>query len=890
MAPLDAEPAGNNATNVTDIGVTVEQTPEDLLLWAVVCALVTFFGLGLATFKYFRDQYDTPENKKKRKDRSDLEKREKEEKAVAGVKREPIAAEQFLQKLKQKKSDKQLNIEVRAIVRNQDEFPNTVAMTPENILLNVNQDVITYDHSRVILYDIPEDEGCSDYINASFIDGYCRRKEYIATQGPKQKTVPSFWNMVWQERVHCIVMATGLFENANQQCDKYWGDVFSMHKYVKHGDIHIWLESTMEISQLTIRTIRIQREGTPEQRIVRHFEMIGFNDEGTDAGFVLDCRRRVHDYMLTADGPILVHCRCGGGKTAVFIAVDYCLKELEAEGHVDVYSAVLHLRKFRKNMVRTLFQYRLVYECIAMYLQCGITVVPAIKFPGLASRLSVKDPRTRMLGFEKEFQTLKSQVTKLSIGDCAGGHRSENRSKSRDIMLLPPERARPYLLTAESSEHATDFINAVYVDGYYQQNNFLVSQWPLQHTIPDVWRLVFDYKITSVVVLNDSKFSRNYPCFWPTELDQEQKFGPIGVKYLGSHKVAHVTIRAFAIRKNITCIPLGDTNQDVTIVKMFQLNSWPSKDKTPFSSKSLIYLMGFVEEWQQRTNPLNPVLVLSKDGFTRVGVYCACNYCCDQLKAEGEVDIFNAVRIIKKNRPALVPNVMEYIYCYSFLVFVIEIMQEDKPKIVITGPATKAGQVNRGYDFTNHLSPEDCSSLATTSDWSYVTAYDSAVRDGSNLAARGRVTTCVSPISQLQIPTVDKTSSSSQPSVSSCRSLDNPSPVSPNRTPNYDRRRKPSDREQVGRCNSLEQNCASVRTQHLSDRQPEKNNNLLERSNSNGSSVYYSSGSIDTSSTNQSEAHNGRSKNIGNSRTRRPTLKRQNAEERVEMKSLQKRS
>lgn len=38
---------------------------------------------------------------------------EKEEKAVAGVKREPIAVEQFLQKLKQKKSDKHLNIEVR---------------------------------------------------------------------------------------------------------------------------------------------------------------------------------------------------------------------------------------------------------------------------------------------------------------------------------------------------------------------------------------------------------------------------------------------------------------------------------------------------------------------------------------------------------------------------------------------------------------------------------------------------------------------------------------------------------------------------------------------------------------------------------------------------------
>ena len=49
---------------------------------------------------------------------------------------------------------------------------------------------------------------------------------------------------------------------------------------------------------------------------------------------------------------------------------------------------------------------------------------------------------------------------------------------------------------------------AVYLQGYYQENNFLVTQWPMQHTVPDVWRLIFDYKITSLVVLNDSKFSR----------------------------------------------------------------------------------------------------------------------------------------------------------------------------------------------------------------------------------------------------------------------------------------------------------------------------------------------------------------------------------------------
>ncbi|CAG2209683.1 LAR [Mytilus edulis] len=141
------------------------------------------------------------------------------------------------------------------------------------------------------------------------IEGYCKQKEYIATQGPRQKTIPCFWHMVWQENVHCIVMATGLFENANQQCDKYWGDVFSAQRYVRHGDIHIWLDATMEMAQLTVRSFRIQHEGSSIERKVKHFEMVGFNDEATDPGFILDVCRRVNNHVKATAGPILVHCR-----------------------------------------------------------------------------------------------------------------------------------------------------------------------------------------------------------------------------------------------------------------------------------------------------------------------------------------------------------------------------------------------------------------------------------------------------------------------------------------------------------------------------------------------------------------------------------------------------
>ncbi|XP_046355427.2 receptor-type tyrosine-protein phosphatase kappa-like [Haliotis rufescens] len=609
----------------------------------------------------------------------------KEEKAVASVCQDPIPVARFLHTLRQKKSDKQLNIEVRAIVRNQEEFPCTTAMSPRNINFNIKQEVVTYDHSRVILWDVPPHIK-NDYINSSFIDGYYLTKEYIAAQGPTSRTLAAFWHMIWQEGVHCVVMATGLFENAAQQCEKYWDVFLGVKKYVRHGDIHIWNKDAVFMAQLNIRTFRIQKEGSSEERVVRHFEMLGFHDnECADPGFILDVRRRVSSFMSTSSGPVLVHCRCGGGRTAVFIAVDYCLKQIEAEERVDIYSCVLHLRRFRKNMVRTLGQYRLIYDTMAMYLQTGWTVCPATLLPATYLRYYSKNAEPKQQKLDREFQTLHTVVPRLSIGDCASGHRVENRSKSRDIMMLPPERARPYLMTNDSGDSGTDFINAVYVDGYSQENTYLCTQWPKKNTVNDIWRLLYDYKINTLVILNDVKFSRSYPRFWPKQLEDESKYGPIAVKYLGCGRYTQIVIRAFSIRKSTSKAPSSDD----MVVKMFQITGSSSRSHIHVSAKSLTYVMHCADQWQRKTNPLNPICVMSKDGSCRIGIYCGINICSEQLKTDGEVDIFNAVRLIKRNRPQLVPNIDEYRYIYQFMAE-FAASSGAKPQIVITGSEGEA--------------------------------------------------------------------------------------------------------------------------------------------------------------------------------------------------------
>ena len=44
-----------------------------------------------------------------------------------------------------------------------------------------------------------------------------------------------------------------------------------------------------------------------------------------------------------------------------------------------------------------------------------------------------------------ENKLLTMLTAPLRIGDCAGGHRLENRGKNRDVMVVPPDHARPYL-------------------------------------------------------------------------------------------------------------------------------------------------------------------------------------------------------------------------------------------------------------------------------------------------------------------------------------------------------------------------------------------------------------------------------------------------------------
>ncbi|VDI37498.1 receptor-type tyrosine-protein phosphatase beta [Mytilus galloprovincialis] len=238
-----------------------------------------------------------------------------------------------------------------------------VSQIQENRPKNRYTNILPFDHSRVKLIGI-EDETGSDFINANYIPGKKSKREFIATQGPLPSTKEEMWRMIWEQNVSSVVMLTQLIERGRKKCEIYWPENTNEKMFL--GDIIVEVETLSHLSDYTLRTIAL-RLGDVERRI-KHYNYLSWPDMGTPKtssnmiNFVDTVRKEIQPNM---NGPIIVHCSAGVGRTGTFIVMDILMQEIRSKcTHVDIFGTILNMRNYRLNMVQTEDQYVFIHKCV----------------------------------------------------------------------------------------------------------------------------------------------------------------------------------------------------------------------------------------------------------------------------------------------------------------------------------------------------------------------------------------------------------------------------------------------------------------------------------------------------------------------------------------------
>ncbi|XP_076757587.1 tyrosine-protein phosphatase Lar isoform X4 [Xylocopa sonorina] len=520
--------------------------------------------------------------------------------------------------------------------------------TEVNAAKNRYANVIAYDHSRVILQTIDGISG-TDYINANYCDGYRKQNAYVATQGPLQETFGDFWRMCWELRSSTIVMMTKLEERTRIKCDQYWPSRGSE----TYGLMTITITDVQELATYCIRTFQISRAGYSERREIKQLQFTAWPDHGVPehpAPF-LQFLRRVRSLNPPDSGPLIVHCSAGVGRTGCFIVIDSMLERIKHEKMIDIYGHVTCLRAQRNYMVQTEDQYVFIHDALYEAVICGNTEVPARNLHSHIQKL-MQPEIDNITGMELEFKKLSN--IKVDSSRFISANLPCNKHKNRLVHILPYECTRVCLQPQRNIE-GSDYINASLIDGYRYRGAYIATQGPLCDTTDDFWRMLWEHNSTIVVMLTKLKEMGREKChqYWPS--DRSIRYQCFVVDPIAEYNMPQYILREFKVT---------DARDGVSrTVRQFQFTDWPEQG-VPKSGDGFIDFIGQVHKTKEQFGQDGPITVHCSAGVGRTGVFITLSIVLERMQYEGVVDIFQTVRILRTQRPAMVQTEDQYQFCY----------------------------------------------------------------------------------------------------------------------------------------------------------------------------------------------------------------------------------
>lgn len=154
-------------------------------------------------------------------------------------------------------------------------------------------------------------------------------------------------------------------------------------------------------------------------------------------------------------------------------------------------------------------------------------------------------------GFLREYEMLPNRFNDRTTknSDC-----KENSCKNRypDIKAYDQTRVKLSERITNGMTCGSDYINANFVIGYKERKKFICAQGPMDSTVNDFWRMIWEQHLEIIVMLTNLEEYNKAKCakYWPEQINDTQKFGEITVKFTHEQRFADYLVRELKITRS----------------------------------------------------------------------------------------------------------------------------------------------------------------------------------------------------------------------------------------------------------------------------------------------------------------------------------------------------
>uniref|UniRef100_A0A2K6EQW0 Phosphatidylinositol phosphatase PTPRQ n=1 Tax=Propithecus coquereli TaxID=379532 RepID=A0A2K6EQW0_PROCO len=275
--------------------------------------------------------------------------------------------------------------------------------------------------------------------------------------------------------------------------------------------------------------------------------------------------------------------------------------------------------------------------------------------------LELKDERlTRLLSYRKSIKPISKKSFLQHVEELCTNNNlkfQEEFSVCWSPYRNPYETLKPYAM-----------FETFLPMGYLCPNEFIATQGPLPGTVGDFWRMVWETRAKTLVMLTQCFEKGRIRChqYWPEDNKPVTVFGDIVITKLMEDVQIDWTIRDLKIERH----------GDYMTVRQCNFTAWPEHG-VPENSAPLIHFVKLIRA--SRAHDTTPMIVHCSAGVGRTGVFIALDHLTQHINDHDFVDIYGLVAELRSERMCMVQNLAQYIFLHQCILDLLSNKGSNQP-------------------------------------------------------------------------------------------------------------------------------------------------------------------------------------------------------------------